>query len=357
MDFTKMEESSTEVTNAAGVAETVETQPAETKTEEVKAETAETKVEEKVEAKVETKEEKVEGAVGEVKEEVKEAVPRTSFFEKKEVKEEVKVEPTEREKQLEAELTQFREKQKVYDETPAGVLIKAQAGDIDLRNVDVKALLKEAVGEDFTKYPLSELMKMDIQKQYPHLSEEDAVAAAEVEMAKLEDWQKKALPATLAAKLSAAHKPHEIFAKLEAIKAEQLQASATYTEQARQNEINTAVQDITGTLSELGKTAVGQEMNGITLTAEILEEMKQAFVDQVTNPDAESHFMALFNQVTAPKIAEAVGKKEYERGLADGLKQKTNANAHVGAPGVIVSQENETGMRPGMTKEQLAAAQ
>lgn len=281
--------------------------------------------------------------------------PRESFFEKNPTETATAViEPSAREKELEAELGRYKEQVKKFDESTVGKLAKLETGEYDLTKVDLKKLAKEMAGEDFTKYGLQDLLKMDIQKQYPHLSEEDATAAAEVELGKLEEWQKKALPTTLAAKLSASHKPHEILERLEAVKADQIQATSKYTQQDRDNELTTATKEITDSITALAEPHMGEVVEGIKLTPEVVEKMNQAFIDHVTNYDSQKHFMALFREVTSGEKDATSHAKGFQEGLAEGLKQKTHANAHTEQSGVIVSKESEAGIKPQGGKKQFA---
>lgn len=362
MDFKKMVETANEVPTKTEQTAVVETEKVETtaaekveeaKVEEVKTETTEAKAEEKVEP--EKKDEKVETTATAVVEDKKVEGNPLSFFDKKgEEKVEAKVEPSVREKELEAELGQYKSRIKLWEDSTVGQLAKLETGEIDLTKVDLKALAKEMAGEDFTKYPLLDLMKMDIQKQYSNLTEEEAIAAAEGEFAKLEDWQKKGMQPQLAAKLSASQKPSEILNRLQTVKDNQLAQAQTLTKEIIQQDVQNAVAEVAGSIRSLGEGAIAmdKEMNGVKITPEILTQMEQAFQKQVSTATPEDIFMGFFHQVTIAQQLESVRVSSYNEGLKEGLKQKTNANAHIGSPGVIATKENDTGVKEGMTTEQ-----
>lgn len=315
--------------------------------QEVEFKAAETPIETKVETEV-----KVDAEVKTEAEEIKTEVVQPSLFDKfakpneevttepkaEEVKTEVVVEPTEQLVALQAELEKYK----------SNPLAKLLGGDYDITNLDIKDFLKKAVGEDFTNLSDDALIEKSLSANplFDALTDEEKQEEIDLRkerlegMSKLEKLQHRN---TLISELEKSKDTNEIFKTLQEIQTQQKETIANpdewYQEKVN-NDFETRFNEVKQAITNNAKSLIGQEYKVNNFSYKVTEEdaasMDNAYVNEVTNFNADDKSFNLFKVVTYEKaIQQAI---EYGKTLA--IKSDANPSQNM-TSNYIASKDNK----------------
>ena len=273
------------------------------------------------------------------------ATKEKTFFEKlQESKVEAPLEivqPDVKVKELEAALEKANSKIKSYEESPIGKLAEMVNGEYDLTKVDIKKIAKDMAGEDYSKYDIKDLIKIEIKKEYPNISDEKLEEGVEARFMKLDDWEIDGVKEKIAEKLSASQTPSEIFKQLQKVQQDQIDTSKVNPQEYMNDVVSKGLKEISDKFKSYGEQIVGQEFNGYKATKEDADAINSLFENDSKNYDVDKGYLNNFKIVTYDKYAAAREQAGYERGL----KEATNSNPNMtDGQSVIVSREDKKGL-------------
>lgn len=240
-------------------------------------------------------------------------------------------------KQLEQELLSTKDRVKFFEDSPIAQMAKLANGEYDLTKVDLKALAKEMAGEDFSKYDIEALLKMDLKAKYPGMSDDKIEIGVQEKLEKMSDWEKEAEREAISSRLSSSQNPHDVLKRLEEVKSAQLEDA---NQPSFEQQVNQRRDEAINRFTEFGGNLEGQVYQGYTATKEDALAIVEAFKQDTLQFDEGKKYFDYFKAVTYDKAVEEADKRGYERGL----KEKTNANVVVSPSGVIVSKAEKTGL-------------
>lgn len=273
------------------------------------------------------------------------ATKEKTFFEKLQEKEvtppEMVVAPDVKVKELESLLEKANSKIKSYEESPIGKLAEMVNGEYDLTKVDIRKIAKDMAGEDYSKYDIKDLIKIEIKKEYPNISDEKLEEGVEARFNKLDDWEIDGVKEKIAEKLSASQTPSEVFKQLQKIQQDQLDASKVNPQEYMNDVVSKGLKEISDKFKAYGEQIVGQEFNGYKATKEDADAINSLFENDSKNYDVDKGYLNNFKIVTYDKYAAAREQAGYERGL----KEATNSNPNItDGNAVIVSRDDKKGL-------------
>lgn len=232
-----------------------------------------------------------------------------------------------------------------YKNHPA---VKLLVGDKDLTQVDLNELFKQAAVTDFTKLSDEKLVEESLKANpaFSQLTSEEAqeeierVIASMEGMSKLEKLTKRN---EMVEALNKAQPENTLLKTLTELQDNQKKAidpEEYYTQKAQQ-EFDTAFNDLNTYFTETGKSLVGQNYNGYTVTEEDYNTMVSMMNKNVKEFDKERVLFEYFHAATADKREAAAEKRGYEKGI----KEAANPSRNDTGSTVIVTREATSGLK------------
>jgi len=248
-------------------------------------------------------------------------------------------------------LESYEAELKKYKELP---LAKLLGGDYDLTQVDLKDLLKKAVGEDYSNLPDEKLIEKSLKANpmFEQLSEDEQKEEIESLTEKFKGMSKLELlteRGKLISSLSSAQ-PNEILAHLQEIQEAQkkLVNPDEFFEKKTKETFDQTFEKVRTEVSTLSKSIVGQSYKGYTATEEDAAKTEQIFSDQVLNFNTDVATFNAFKAATYDSAVEAAEKRGYEKGI----KEQTNPNRNeAGGGGAYMNTKEESSLSNATTAD------
>lgn len=250
-------------------------------------------------------------------------------------------------------VAELEEKLKKYD-TP---LAKLLGGDYDLTNVDIKDLLRKAVGEDYSNLSNENLIAkaLNSDPDFLSLTPEEQKEEIETRLASLEGMSKYEVQkerSKMLNELNKASDPSELVKALEEVKESQkngIKEPEKWYEEKVTQEFNDKFQATKAEISNLAKGLVGQEYNGFAVTEEIANEIAGVFEDQTMNFSSEKATINAFKIATYDKWGDERERIGYEKAMKEKMNPSTNTST-----GAVIVTRDPTSME-GATKDDFFA--
>lgn len=196
--------------------------------------------------------------------------------------------------------------------------IKLLKGDKDIKDLDIKALIKKAAGADYSRFSNEDLLRGKLQSKYPNASKDDieAILMDNVEkFSALSEAEQRAERSLMVDDLTKLQPASDIETVLKGL--QEAQKASQNPEEFVRTQHEQAFNNLFKFFTDSSPELEGQTYKGYTVTKEDALAIPQKFESDVKAFDQEQKKFDYFKIVTYDKAVEAAEKRGYEKGLKD----------------------------------------